>query len=193
MTVSSLTFIEIIVSSDEKELDSKMILQLSKKLTKKIDILTLGTIGLDMKEEVIEGQLKDNESEINMAALAMLKTWMRSQPDGKIAYRKLCEALKHPDVDMAFLIKDTFLQTVKYQSIYTSWKPPEEEVDENQEEIMEVDDNQKEGFNSGNVAFRKEHVKEELMNQEMSWPPSLLSLAKGTDDITSCSNIEGKN
>ena len=107
MTVFSLkTLKEIIISPAEKELDSKMLLKLSKKLNRKIDILTLGTVGLDMKEEVIEGQLKDNESEIHMAALGMLKTWMRSQPDGKIAYRKLCEALKHPDVDMAFLIKD---------------------------------------------------------------------------------------
>ena len=84
-----------------------MLLKLSKKLNKKIDILTLGTIGLDMREETIAGQLKDNESEINMAALAMLKTWKRSQPDSKIAYRKLCEALRNTDVDMAFLIKDT--------------------------------------------------------------------------------------
>ena len=90
-----------------KELDAKMLLKLSKKLIKKIDILTLGTIGLDMKEEDIEGQLKDNESEINMAALGMLKMWMRSQPDGKIAFRKLCEALRNPDVNMEFLIKDT--------------------------------------------------------------------------------------
>ena len=71
-----------------------------------MDILTLGTIGLDMKEEVIQGHLKNNESEINMAALEMLRTWKRSQPDGKIAHRKLCEALKNPDVDMEFLIKD---------------------------------------------------------------------------------------
>ena len=90
-----------------KELDAKMLLKLSKKLNKMMDILTLGTIGLGMKEEVIEGQLKDNESEINMAALGMLKMWMRSQPDGKIAYRKLCEALRNPDVNMEFLIKDT--------------------------------------------------------------------------------------
>ena len=83
-----------------------MLLRLSKKLNKEMDIQTLGTIGLDMKEETIEGHLKDYKSEINMAALGMLRTWMRSQPDGKIAYRKLCEALKHPDVDMAFLIKE---------------------------------------------------------------------------------------
>ena len=65
----------------EKELMPKMLIRLSKKINKKIDILTLATIGLGMETHVVKGLLKDNETEIHMAVHDVLEVWMRSQSD----------------------------------------------------------------------------------------------------------------
>ena len=91
----------------EKELTAAMLLKLSKKINRKIDILTLATTGLDMDEDVVEGKLKDNKDEIHMGVYGVLKVWMRSQPDSKRAYVKLCDALRHSDVNMGSLIAET--------------------------------------------------------------------------------------
>ena len=93
--------------SDEKELTAAMLLKLSKKINQKIDILTLATIGLDMDTNVVKGLLKDNQDEIHMAVHAVLENWMRSQPDRKTAYGKLCDALRNKDVNMESLIDET--------------------------------------------------------------------------------------
>ena len=87
------------------ELTSAMVLRLAKSMNDPIDILTLGTIGLKIKEEVIDRHLHDNKS-INMAARGMLNAWKVSQPDAKVAYERLCEALRHEAVDMKSLIKE---------------------------------------------------------------------------------------
>ena len=86
-----------------------MLLKLSKKINKKIDILTLATIGLDMDEYVVEGILKDNKDEIHMAVHGVLKVWRRSEPDSKIAFKKLCEALRNKDVNMESFIEECLL------------------------------------------------------------------------------------
>ena len=87
------------------ELTSAMVLKLAKRMNDEMDIFTLGTLGLGMKDEVIERHLHDNRS-INMAARAMLNTWKASQPDAKVAYERLCQALRHKDVDMKSLIHE---------------------------------------------------------------------------------------
>ena len=81
------------------------------------------------------------------------------------------------------------MQTIKYQSLQTLLKPPNEEPDEIKiqvlkEEYMDVDVKKKEGFNFCSVVFKADHVKEELIKQEMSWPPSLLTLATGANSFT---------
>ena len=87
------------------ELTSAMVLRLAKRMNDELDIITLGTIGLKIKDEVIDRHLQDNKN-INMAARAMLNSWKVSQPDAKVAYERLCEALRHKDVDMKSLIKE---------------------------------------------------------------------------------------
>ena len=84
-----------------------MLLKLSKKIYKKIDILTLATIGLDMDEDEVEGILEDNKDEIHVAARCVLKVWKRSQLDTKSAYKNLCDALRNKDVNMQSLIGET--------------------------------------------------------------------------------------
>ena len=49
-----------------------MLLKLASKLTARFDILTLGTIGLGIDDDVIQGHLRDNK-EIKMAAFTILK------------------------------------------------------------------------------------------------------------------------
>ena len=93
------------VISDGKDLTAAMLLKLSKKINRKIDILTLATIGLDMDEDEVEGILRDNQDEIHMAVYAVLKVWRRSQPDSKTAFKNLCDALRNNDVNMESLIE----------------------------------------------------------------------------------------
>ena len=83
-----------------------MLLKLSKKINKKIDILTLATIGLGMDEDMVEGKLKDNQDEIHMAVHGVLKVWRRSEPDSKTAFKKLCHALRNKDVNMESFIEE---------------------------------------------------------------------------------------
>ena len=86
-----------------------MLLKVSKKISKKIDILTLATIGLNMETHVVKGLLKDNQDEIHMAVHAVLEVWMRSQSDSKTAFQKLCEALRDKDVNMESFIEQCLL------------------------------------------------------------------------------------
>ena len=83
-----------------------MILKLAKRINEPIDLLSLGTLGLDMKEEVLTGHLKNKKDDIHMAAFGVLRTWRTSQPDRTVAYVKLCAALRHTDVDMESLVKE---------------------------------------------------------------------------------------
>ena len=99
----------VLVILGEKALTSGMLLRLSKKINKEIDILTLATIGLDMEAHVVKGLLKDNQREIHMAVHAVLEVWMRSQSDTKTAYARLCDALRNNDVNMESFIEECLL------------------------------------------------------------------------------------
>ena len=87
-----------------------MLLRISRKINKEIDILTLATIGLNMEVHVVKGLLKDNQREIHMAVHAVLEVWMRSHSDSKTAYAKLCDALRNKDVNMDSFIEDCLLE-----------------------------------------------------------------------------------
>ena len=81
-----------------------MVVKLAKRINDAMDLISLGTIGLDMKEEVLARHLHDKKDNINMAAYEVLKTWKASQPNRTVAFEKLCIALGHKDVDMESLI-----------------------------------------------------------------------------------------
>ena len=87
--------------------DCSDVAQVIKENQKKIDILTLATIGLDMDEDGVDGILRDNKDEIHMAVYNVLKVWKRSQPDSKTAFTNLCAALRNKNVNMEYLIDDT--------------------------------------------------------------------------------------
>ena len=51
--------------------------------------------------------LKNKDKEINEAVLGVLKEWLRGQDNPKTAYRKLCQTLRHKDVNMRSFIVET--------------------------------------------------------------------------------------
>ena len=69
----------------------------------------------------------------------------------------------------------------------TSWKPLDEKLHETKikvlkKEDMEIDEVKKESFQFGRV--KTNDVKGEVIKQEKTWLPSLLTLTLGTDKIT---------
>ena len=59
-----------------------------------------------MQEEVIERHLQEHKPNVVMAARGMLNAWKASQTDGRVAYDRLCEALRHQEVNMNSLVKE---------------------------------------------------------------------------------------
>ena len=55
-----------------------------------------------MDESTVDGHLTQNS--ITTAAHKVFKQWGNSQPDLNTAYTVICEALKHKDVKMEYLI-----------------------------------------------------------------------------------------
>ena len=82
-----------------KELTGDMLLKLAKKISKKIDILTLGRTGLKLDLSVVEAAIVNNNDDVNMAMYEVLKSFRVSQPDAKIAYDNLCKALTAVNMD----------------------------------------------------------------------------------------------
>ena len=80
-----------------------MLLDLSEKINKPFEILKLGGKGLKLDLAVVETSIHNND-DVNMAMYDVLKKWKVSQPDPKIAYGNLCEALTV--VKMDSLIQD---------------------------------------------------------------------------------------
>ena len=82
-----------------KELTGDMLLKLAKKISKPFDILTLGRRGLKLDLSVVETAISNNKDDVNMALYDVLKKFRVSQPDAKIAYDNLCEALTAVNMD----------------------------------------------------------------------------------------------
>ena len=82
-----------------KELTGDMLLKLAKKISKPFDILTLGRRGLKLDLSVVETAISNNKDDVNMAMYYVLKKFRVSQPDAKIAYDNLCEALTALNMD----------------------------------------------------------------------------------------------
>ena len=88
---------------DARELTPQRLLKLANLLTDESKLQTLALLGLGMDESTVDGHLRENC--IKTAAHKVLKEWRNSQPDLNIAYTVICEALKHDDVQMEYLIE----------------------------------------------------------------------------------------
>ena len=82
-----------------KELTEYMLLDLSEKISKPFDIMKLGGKGLKLDLSVVETAISNNKDDVNMAMYDVLKKWRVSQPDSKMAYNNLCEALTVVNMD----------------------------------------------------------------------------------------------
>ena len=85
------------------ELTDGMLLELSRRMTSPGQLRRLVTMGLGIKQHVLDSHLQ-NTRDISEAALSVLKEWNLSQENPTVAHNRLCEALNK--VNMCFLIQD---------------------------------------------------------------------------------------
>ena len=95
----------ILVVLDDRELTTAMMLKLAKFYHSEEEVLTFALFGLEMKENVVEGHLKNKNSDFHAAVFQILKDWRKTQDDAKMAYQNLCKALRHGDVNTPAYIK----------------------------------------------------------------------------------------
>ena len=93
--------------AENPELTGRMLFQLAGQINSEWDLRNLATVGLAMEHKTVDKHLKNKDKEINEAVLGVLKEWWRGQDNPKTAYRKLCEALRHRDVNMRSYIVET--------------------------------------------------------------------------------------
>ena len=70
-----------------------MLLELSVRFCEELDLRKLATIGLNLVDHKIDGEINSNKTDTRKAALAILKNWRKTQTDPKVAYCELCRAL----------------------------------------------------------------------------------------------------
>ena len=86
-------FLLILSGDDIPELSDVKVLNLSEVITGPVELRTLAIRGLKKGEYQIQTHLR-NKSDIREAVHAVLKDWHKSQTNSKVAYLKLCHALK---------------------------------------------------------------------------------------------------
>ena len=65
-----------------------------------------------MNEDVVEGHLRNHREDIHGAVFKILKDWRDSQSDFKIAFEKLCAALRHDQVNKrCFAVESSYPNT----------------------------------------------------------------------------------
>ena len=71
-------------------------------ITREDELRKLAITGLKMGNHIVQRHLTNKGNNITTAAHHVLEDWRTSQPNQRVAYVKLCKALK--DVKMAFYI-----------------------------------------------------------------------------------------
>ena len=79
-----------------------MLIDLSKRINSKQELRVLATKGLEMEDYELEAVSQNKD--LLTASNKLLKSWNKEIPDRKIAYSKLCKALK--SVNMAFYVEN---------------------------------------------------------------------------------------
>ena len=86
-----------------KELTDAMIEDLSLRISATQELQVLATNGLKIKPYIIEATLEYNQYNVQKSAQRILLNWRKEQPNKKIAYSKLRQALEN--VNMAFYVR----------------------------------------------------------------------------------------
>ena len=98
------------IAGDDPELIDALVLKLSRRINSESDLRDLATLGLGVRDPTI-GKNLHNKKDINEAAYQVIMHWRTGQDNDKIAYVKLCEALRDEDVGMASYIKSVLEPT----------------------------------------------------------------------------------
>ena len=77
-----------------------MIIRLSKKFASADILETLAVIGLKINEDVVARILRNQSSEIHLAAKEVFKAWRASQENHYVAYTNMCAALRNRHVNL---------------------------------------------------------------------------------------------
>ena len=96
--------IDILQETHGEELTSIRLLAVSRKLTKRSNIRTLG-IYLGVEDCKLETILQNNEDDLAEAAYEMLNEWNHGQQNSKEAYTNLWKTLMDPEVNLPHIAK----------------------------------------------------------------------------------------
>ena len=96
----------VIFVSGHRELTDGLIIKLSKRFNSPEELENLAVIGLELDEDVVAGHLRNYSGDIHSAAKAVFKEWRMRQDNRKIAFNKMCTALKHRDVGQNSLVHE---------------------------------------------------------------------------------------
>ena len=102
-----------------RDLTSKHILKVSRKLTEKYDIRMLGC-HLEVPENTIEAIFHNKKDDIQEAVYQMLREWMKSQRTPAEAYQVLWDALMHPDVNLPSIANEVLVDSPKENAKHPS-------------------------------------------------------------------------
>ena len=82
-----------IIGDGQPVLTDEMVLNLSKRLNNTLNLVTLATTGLKIPDYIVDGYINNNPYNIMIAALGVLKHWVRCQLNPYVAYTEMCKAL----------------------------------------------------------------------------------------------------
>ena len=86
-------------TEEQRELTDQDVLKVSRRLHQKSELRKLA-LQLGHDSSTIETSLTNNRHDCHEAAYDVLSEWRMTQEDDFIAYRNLCFALVHPNVNL---------------------------------------------------------------------------------------------
>lgn len=81
-----------------------MIQRLSQKISQKEELRVLATKGLHIEDYILDYHLVRNMQDVHGATYCLLRDWHTTQPDPKVSYTKLAQALR--DVNMTLYVTE---------------------------------------------------------------------------------------
>ena len=98
-----------ILAGGDRELTMGMIIRLSKKFASPDELETLAVIGLNMNEDIVAGIMRNQSSDIHLAAKEVFKAWRASQENHQVAYTNMCAALRNRHVQLNGYIHEVLM------------------------------------------------------------------------------------
>ena len=102
MTEDKPIYIKILkhISDDmdgSQQLTENKVLALSKRFVSKLDLRDLAITGLNMDSHIVNKHINKSQGDTTAAAYSFIKEWKESQPNERVAYTRMNEALTNID------------------------------------------------------------------------------------------------